>query len=104
VTLVHTNAGLTLEMRCTSGDVDLDATTSTSNASYGMSDVTNAGATGFVKAEGNFNTGQTLTSTITAPAQVDFSYEQGNHVSSGTLTVFNNSGTCTAFGIVESSS
>ena len=90
-------------MRCTGGDVDIDATTSTSRASLGMSDVTNAGATGFVKAEGTFNTGSTLTTTSTAPAQVDLSYAQNGEVASGTLTVFDSSGTCAAFGVVESS-
>ena len=68
-----------------------------------MSDVTNAGATRFIKAEGTFNTGQTLTSTITAPAQVDLSYASNGKVASGTLTAFDNSGTCAAFGVVESS-
>jgi hypothetical protein len=68
-----------------------------------MSDVTNAGATGFIKADGTFNTGQTLTSTSTAPAQVDLSYEQNGEVASGTLTVFDGSGTCAAFGVIESS-
>ena len=90
-------------MRCTGGDVDIDATTSTSGASLGMSDVTNAGATGFIKAEGTFNTGSTLTTTSTAPAQVDLSYEQNGEVASGTLTVFDSSGTCAAFGVIESS-
>ena len=102
-TLVHTAAGLTLAMRCTGGNVDIDATTSTSSASLGMSDVTNAGATGFVKAEGTFNTGNTLTTTSTAPAQIDLSYEQNGEVSSGTLTVFDDAGTCAAFGVIESS-
>jgi hypothetical protein len=88
-------------MRCTGGNVDLDATTSVSGASYGMSAVTNAAATSFVKAEGDFNTGSTITITVAASGQVDFSYEQNDKVASGTMTVFNNGGTCSAMGVAE---
>jgi len=102
-TLVHTLAGLTLAMRCTGGDVDIDATTSVADAALGMSDVTNAAATSFTKAEGNFNPGSTITITSTAPGQVDLSYDQNGEVASGTLTVFDDSGTCAAFGVIESS-
>jgi hypothetical protein len=94
-------AGLTLAMRCTGGDVDIDATTSVSSASYGMSAVANAVATGFVKEEGNFNTGTTVTTTNAAPSQLSFSYEQNGEIASGTLTVFDDSGICAAFGIAE---
>ncbi len=100
-TLAGNIAGLTLAMRCTGGDVDIDATTSVSSASYGMSAVANAVATSFVKAEGTFNTGNTITSTIAAPSQLSFSYEQNGLVASGTLTVFDDAGICAAFGVAE---
>jgi hypothetical protein len=72
-TTLHAIAGLTLSMRCTGGDADIDATTSVSSAPCGMSAVANGVATSFVKAEGSFNTG----ATIAAPSQLSFSYEGG---------------------------
>jgi hypothetical protein len=53
------------------------------------------------EAEGSFNTGATITSTIAAPSQLSFSYEGGGKVASGTLTVYDNAGTCSAFGVAE---
>jgi predicted phage tail protein len=100
-TTLHAIAGLTLSMRCTGGDADIDATTSVSSASCGMSAVANGVATSFVKAEGSFNTGATITSTIAAPSHLSFSYEGGGKVASGTLTVYDNAGTCSAFGVAE---
>jgi hypothetical protein len=101
VTLVSDIAGLTLAMRCTGGDVDIDATTADTDASYGMGAVANATATSFVKAEGDFTTGSTITSTIAAPSQVSFSYEEAGAVASGTFSVFDDAGTCAAFGVAE---
>jgi len=100
-TLAGNMAGLTLAMRCVSGSVDIDATTAVSGASFGLSAVTNAAATSFVKAEGNFNTGTPITAAIANPSQVSFSYEQNGKVSSGNLTVFDDGGICAAFGVAQ---
>ena len=100
-TLAGPLAGLTLAMRCVSGNVDIDATTAVSGASFGLSAVTNAAATSFVKAEGNFNTGTPITATIANPSQVSFSYEQNGEVASGNLTVFDDVGICAAFGVAQ---
>jgi hypothetical protein len=61
--------------------------------------VANNNATNFVVKEGDFMIGQTVTDTLGNPAQATFSYApSSNEVVSGTLTVFNNAGTCSVFG------
>jgi hypothetical protein len=66
-----------------------------------MSVVAYAAVTSFVSSEGTFHTVATITSTVTAPSEVDFSYQQHGEVASGTLTVYDNGGTCSAFGTAE---
>jgi hypothetical protein len=83
------------------GNVDLDAPTSVGSASYGMSAVAKGTATSFVKTDGNFNTGATITSTIAAPSQLSFSYQGGGKGASGTLTAYDNGGTCSGLGVAE---
>ena len=103
VTLATDLAGLTLAMRCSGGDVDLDASTAYSSASIGISAIAGGGSPTFTRAEGNFNTGTPVTATITAPSQVSFAYEHSGLVASGTLTVFDDGGLCAAFGTAQSS-
>ena len=75
-----------------------------SGASFGIGAVANGTATSFEKAEGNFTIGTAITSASSAPAQLSFSYRQPDGtVAAGTLTVFDNSGTCSAFGVAEAS-
>jgi hypothetical protein len=99
VTILNDFGGLTLAIRCTGGGVDIDATSATNSASYGISGVANNNATNFVVKEGDFMIGQTVTDTLGNPAQATFSYAPSSTaVVSGTLTVFNNAGTCSVFG------
>jgi hypothetical protein len=98
-------AGLSLSMRCTGGYTYIDANTSVNNASYGMSVVSNGSPTIFAKAEGNFTSAAAVTTGANSPAQLSFSYEQpgGARVAAGTLTAFDNGGTCSVFGAAQSS-
>ena len=94
-------AGLSLAMRCTGGDVDIDATTSVSGASYGISGIANGASPALRTAEGNFDSGSPATTVYAGPSQLSFSYAAGGNVASGNVTVFDNGGTCSAFGVAE---
>ena len=67
--------GLTLGLRCNGGKVDIDATSATSNASYGMSGVANNNATNFVFANDLSSTA--VTDQDADPAQLTFAYKSG---------------------------
>jgi hypothetical protein len=88
-------------MRCTGGNVDIDANTATSGASYGISAVANGSATTFLRSQGSFESGTAITLALAGPSQINFSYQQGSNVAAGNFTVFDSSGTCSAFGIAE---
>jgi hypothetical protein len=101
VNLAQGMAGLSLAMRCTGGNVDIDATTSVSGASYGISGIANGASPALRTAEGDFNSGSEITTAYAGPSQLSFSYQAGGNVASGTITVFDDGGTCSAFGVAE---
>jgi hypothetical protein len=102
-------SGLTLGLRCNGSKVDIDATSSTSGAGYGMSGVANNNATNFVSTSNLSST--PVTDQDANPAQLTFAYKLSfgtiltgitTDVVSGTLTVLPGT-TCAAFGNAESS-
>jgi hypothetical protein len=96
--------GLTLGLRCNGGKVDIDATSATSGAFYGMSGVANNNATNFVDSSNLSSTA--VTDQDANPAQLTFAYKVASgftiDVVSGTLTVLPGA-TCFAFGNAEAS-
>jgi hypothetical protein len=67
--------------------------------------VANANATNLTGKEGDFMTGETVTDTTAAPAQITFAYRPSStEVVSGTMSTYDDAGTCSVFGNVEESS
>jgi hypothetical protein len=105
VTILNDLGGLTLALRCTGGQVNIDARTATNDAGYAMSAVANANATNLTGKEGDFMIGQTVTDTTAAPAAETFAYQPSStEVVSGTLISYDNAGTCSVYGNVQESS
>lgn len=101
-TVLSDFGGLTLQMNCSGGHVNVEATSATAGASYNMSGVANANATNDVDAEGTLST-TPLNDQTANPAQLTFSYEGASSVVSGTIGVYDDAGTCSAFGNAEDS-
>lgn len=106
VTILNGFGGLTLGLRCEAGgNVDIDATSATANASFGSSSTSFGNLANFAGSDGAFDA-QTITNANAQSAQMTFAYKRtvgaGTEVVTGTLTVFPGA-TCSAFGHAEDS-
>lgn len=109
--LLDNFGGLTLDLRCAGGDADIDASSATSGASFGIGTVNDFSSTNFSSTTDLTSTPLTVTNADTG--QVSFSYqlvtptgtiiaEQRTELVSGTFTILPGS-TCSAFGDAEAS-
>jgi hypothetical protein len=106
VKILNNFGGLTLGLRCEAGgNVDVDATSATANASYGSSSTSFGNLSNFAGSNGAF-TSQTITNPNAQTAQMTFAYKRAvgvrTEVVTGALSVFPGA-TCSAFGHAEDS-